>query len=65
MTQNANNEGSVETSHSVCEVDVIMKGTLTHDLPDLRGPFILLIKCQEQKAIDIETQITGNSITLT
>ena len=47
MTQNANNEGSVETSHSICEVDVMMKGTLTYDLPDLRGPFILLIKCQK------------------
>ena len=47
MTQFANNEGSVETVHVICEVDLIMRGMLTHDLLDLRGHFILPIKGQK------------------
>lgn len=40
------------------EVDLIIRGKLAHDALDLSGPLFL----QKLKVIDIETQITGNSI---
>lgn len=40
------------------EVDLIIRGKLAHDALDLSGPLFL----QKLKIIDIETQITGNSI---